>query len=209
MHLYKKKIFKFNLTQWNWIQFENVSIHCLAKWCKQLTLVLSCPDRTWMCWDVMSQPSPTCLCPSGEAPCQAGENLPGRCEPDTWWNPPLCLQLWSQSRPPGTDTEHNLMSWPYLARCPPCRAAEMSFTGGAYHFVLCQVADTLSDPGADEVGGVAEEDGAARQGLFCVRLLLLLLLLRRLQTLLYLVMWSRQIRASTGGCWVSIHFKGP
>lgn len=203
MHSFKKCLlfFLFNLTQWNWIQFENVSIHCLAKWCKQLTLV----------WAALTErgcvflPLPTCLCPSGEAPCQAGENLPSRCEPDTWWNPPLCLQLWSQSRPPGTDNEHNLMSWPYLARCPPCRAAEKSFTGGAYHFVLCQVADTLSDPGADEVGGVAEEDGAARQGLFCVRLLLLL---RRLQTLLYLVMWSRQIWASTGGWWVSIHFKG-
>lgn len=83
------------------------------------------------------------------------------------------------------------MSRPYLARCPPFRAAEKSFIGGAYHFVLCQVADTLSDPGADEVGGVAEKDGAARQGLFCV--LLLFLLLRQLQTLLYLVMWSRQI----------------
>lgn len=31
--------------------------------------------------------------------------------------------------------------------------------------MLGQVADALSDAGADEVGGVAEEDGAARQGL--------------------------------------------
>lgn len=52
-----------------------------------------------------------------------------------------------------------------LAQRSPCRAEEKRVTGGAYHFVLRQVADTLSDPGADEVGGVAEEDGAAGQGL--------------------------------------------
>lgn len=34
-----------------------------------------------------------------------------------------------------------------------------------YHFVLRQVADTLPDPRADEVGGVAEEDGTAGQRL--------------------------------------------
>lgn len=33
--------------------------------------------------------------------------------------------------------------------------------GALYHFMFSKVADTLSDSTADEVRGVAEEDGAA------------------------------------------------
>lgn len=59
-----------------------------------------------------------------------------------------------------------------------------------YHFVLCQVADTLSDSRADEVGGVTQEDGAAQLagGLFT---LISFMCLHWLKTLLYLSVWSQ------------------
>lgn len=60
---------------------------------------------------------------------------------------------------------------------------------GTYHFVLCQVADALSDPRADEVGGVAQEDGAARHHFASIALV------NWLKALLYLSVWSQQIPA--------------
>ena len=58
-----------------------------------------------------------------------------------------------------------------------------------YHFVLYQVADALSDSRADKVGGVTQEDGAARLAAVFIRLFSFTLL-HWLKTLLYLWVWS-------------------
>lgn len=55
-----------------------------------------------------------------------------------------------------------------------------------YHFVLCQVADAFSDPRADEVGGVTQEDGAAWLGSTSLLICIFFTHLHWLKTLLYL-----------------------
>lgn len=57
-----------------------------------------------------------------------------------------------------------------------------------YHFVLCQVSDALSDTGADEIGGVTQEDGAAGLAGCFTRLFIFIsfVCLNWLKTLLYL-----------------------
>ncbi len=64
-----------------------------------------------------------------------------------------------------------------------------------YHFVLCQVADALSDSRADEVGSVTQEDGAARLGGGVTGrfTLILFICLHGLKTLLYLQVSSRHV----------------
>lgn len=64
----------------------------------------------------------------------------------------------------------------------------MIMCDNVYHFVLCQVADALSDPRADEVGGVAQKDGAAQLAGVFARLFTLIsfICLHWLKTLLYL-----------------------
>lgn len=56
--------------------------------------------------------------------------------------------------------------------------------------MLCQVADALSDSGADEVGGVAQKDGAAQLARVFASPFIFL---HWLKTLLYLWLWSHQM----------------
>lgn len=55
----------------------------------------------------MHQSMPTCWCLSGGDPCQACWSLPSTCEPGTWWDLPLCLQLWLRSHPPKTSSKQS------------------------------------------------------------------------------------------------------